>query len=113
MHSHNYTLRQNYGRRFIEGEADAFIYRRKPRILDFCKSCILAFARETWEHLRVRDLPGLAAMPPRVLISQWGYLQGLRLGSRRRLTGDADVHIGQQTVLDRHESVRKKEAGSL
>ncbi|MDX1932665.1 MAG: glycosyltransferase family A protein, partial [Capsulimonadales bacterium] len=27
MHSHNYTLRQLYGRRFIEGEADAFIYR--------------------------------------------------------------------------------------
>ena len=26
MHSHNYTLRQLYGRRFVEGEADAFIY---------------------------------------------------------------------------------------
>jgi rhamnosyltransferase len=113
MHSHNYTLRQNYGRRFIEGEADAFIYRREARLIDFCKACILAFARETWEHLRVRDLRGLAAMPPRVVVSQWGYLQGLRLGARRRRTGDVDVQIGQQTVLNRHESVRKKEAGRL
>ena len=33
MHSHNYSLRQLYGRKFIEGEADAFIYRDKYPIL--------------------------------------------------------------------------------
>ena len=30
MHSHNYTLRENYGRRFVEGEADAFVLGNKP-----------------------------------------------------------------------------------
>ena len=32
MHSHNYTLRQIFGRRFVEGEADAFIYEGKAQM---------------------------------------------------------------------------------
>ncbi len=29
MHSHNYTLKQIYGRKFVEGEADVFIYNKR------------------------------------------------------------------------------------
>ena len=29
MHSHNYTLKQLYGRKFVEGEADTFIFLKK------------------------------------------------------------------------------------
>jgi rhamnosyltransferase len=106
MHSHNYTLKQNYGRRFIEGEADAFIYRRDASTAGFIFACLTTAARELFEHLRERDGRGLATFLPRVVVSQWGYFQGLRLGSKRRRTGDTDVRIGQQTVLSRHESVR-------
>ena len=47
MHSHNYTLRQIYGRRFVEGEADAFIYGAAP---SFAKMCA------QWLRLSLSDL---------------------------------------------------------
>lgn len=108
MHSHNYTLRQLYGRRFIEGEADAFLYQREPHRGSTTLSALTALCRELREHVRVRDLAGLLHAPLRVLAAQRGYFAGLRHGSKRRLTGDHDLRTGQQTVLQRHESVRQK-----
>jgi rhamnosyltransferase len=108
MHSHNYTFRQMYGRRFIEGEADAFIYHKAASLGGFVSGCLSAAGRELIEHVRVRDIAGLLSLAPRICSGQWGYFQGLRLGSRRRRTGDTNVQIGQQTVLSRHESVRSQ-----
>jgi rhamnosyltransferase len=93
MHSHNYTPKQLYGRRFIEGEADAFIYGggdRLPQLL--------------------RRIGGDLAHGKRSLVQaiagQWGYFVGRQHGWKRQLGGSSDVHHGQRVVLARHESNR-------
>lgn len=102
MHSHNYTLRQLYGRRFIEGEADAFIYAREEGALTWLRRGIGSVARDLRDHVDARDLPGLAMAPARRAVYHWAYGAGYRLGSHRRRSGDADISIGQRTVLSRY-----------
>jgi len=103
MHSHNYTLRQIYGRRFIEGEADAFIYRNRDSLGRMLGRFASSLARDCVWHLRCRDWLGLAKAPARRAVYQWAYYQGHRLGEHRLATGDGDAGIGQQTVLSRYD----------
>ena len=102
MHSHNYTSRQLYGRRFVEGEADSFIYKRKPRIgvslLRWCRS----FLRESCQHVQVGDVAGLLATPWRLMVYEWAYYRGLMLGVRRQRLGDKDMGVGQKAILSRY-----------
>jgi rhamnosyltransferase len=101
MHSHNYTLRQLYGRRFIEGEADAFILRDRTSLARFALRTGASWARDALAHLAARDVPGLALSLPRRLVYHWAHLRGHRLGERRRHSGDRDASVGQQVVLER------------
>lgn len=101
MHSHNYTLRQLYGRRFIEGEADAFILREQASLARFALRAGASWARDAVAHLAAGDLPGLALALPRRVVYHWAHLQGHRLGERRRRSGDRDASVGQQVVLER------------
>jgi len=103
MHSHNYNLKQIYGRKFVEGEADTFIYGKKPSIfrmiVNFVKlglrNCILSL-----RHLNIREL--LDSIP-RSFVYNWAYYRGLRLGYSRQKTGNKDISIGQKNVLSRYE----------
>jgi rhamnosyltransferase len=101
MHSHNYTLRQLYGRRFIEGEADAFILRDKVTLPLFLRRLFKSWARDAEAHLVARDLPGLALAIPRRWVYHWAYWKGHALGERRKKLGSQDASIGQRVVLDR------------
>ncbi|MCA9600460.1 MAG: glycosyltransferase family 2 protein [Myxococcales bacterium] len=107
MHSHNYTLEQLYGRRFIEGEADAFIYKRKETLPKAVARTVLSTARDMWACLRAGDYADIPRVPARRAVYHWGYWKGHVHGERRRETGDPDWRLGQKTVLSRHESVRK------
>lgn len=104
MHSHNYTLRQLYGRRFIEGEADAFIYRGRDSILRLIERTLASFARDYLYALKERDWIDLFRIPARRAVYQWAYYKGHRLGEFRRDTGNPDIRVGQQTVLQRYEA---------
>lgn len=104
MHSHNYTLRQLYGRRFIEGEADAFIYRQHESLLLALGRALIATVRDALLHVRVGDAMGLLRTPARCLVYAWAYHQGHVHGERRRRRGDTDLRVGQQVVLKRHDS---------
>jgi rhamnosyltransferase len=104
MHSHNYTLRQLYGRRFIEGEADAFIYGGPFRFFTSLRSWAGSIATDARDHLKSGDLRGLAFSPVCRAVYHWAYAQGHRLGCGRILAGNPDVGIGQNTVLDRYEA---------
>jgi len=103
MHSHNYTLKQIAGRRFVEGEADAFIYQTRDtssqRLWEYLKSCI----RDITPHLKPLDLFGLMAIPVRRAIYHWSYFRGNRLGTKRINAGpvkqDKDQRVGQRVVL--------------
>jgi len=107
MHSHNYTLSQIYGRRFIEGEADAFVSPEDPHgparavhraLRSAAGDALSAFRQGEW-----RD--GLTA-PARRAVFHWAHWRGHRHGARRRRSGDTDLRTGQRIVLSRHESIR-------
>jgi rhamnosyltransferase len=101
MHSHNYTLRQLYGRRFIEGEADAFILRDRATLARFALRTGTSWARDALAHLAARDVPGLALALPRRLVYHWAHLRGHQLGEQRLKSGDQDASVGQRVVLER------------
>jgi len=107
MHSHNYGLRQLYGRRFIEGEADAFIYRARETLAAAALQAAAATARDWLADLRAGDLGDLVRAPARRAVFHWAHLRGHRHGAGRIARGDSDASLGQRTVLDRHESNRK------
>jgi len=106
MHSHNYTLRQLYGRRFIEGEADAFILDRVPSIPRLALRALGETLRDWREDLRAGDLHDLPRAPIRRVVDVWAYGLGSRHGLRRRRLGDPDIRHGQRVVLTRHPSRR-------
>lgn len=104
MHSHNYTLRQLYGRLFIEGEADAFILREPLSTWRCVARSVSAAVRDVPWYLRARDLRGLVTIPVRRAVYQWAYLRGRRLGEQRLMTGNRDASIGQREVLSRYDA---------
>jgi rhamnosyltransferase len=108
MHSHNYTLRQLYGRRFIEGEADAFIYRDQDSLSKMLKRAVVSTARDIFYHLRHQDgLNAMVTAPARRAVYQWAYYKGHQHGEKRIAEQDTDVSFGQKVVLARHESNRE------
>lgn len=106
MHSHNYTLRQLTGRRYIEGEADAWM---KPTarysILHVLLRTAADLFRDTAYILNVakgggwRDI--LMALPRR-WIFHWAHYKGYQLGKKRLQSGSQDASQGQRMVLKRH-----------
>ncbi len=103
MHSHNYTLRQLYGRRYIEGEADAFIYGGTDTVPSMLRRFISSWARDVIWSLRTRDWHGLYTAPIRRYVYHQAYHKGHRWGEHRRKTGNTDASAGQQVVLTRYE----------
>ena len=103
MHSHNYTLREIYGRRFIEGEADAFRPDLREGVWSLLGRAAASIAHDVPSHLRAGDLAGLLASPVRRGVYQWAYARGYRHGAARRRRGDADASVGQRVVLGRIE----------
>lgn len=77
MHSHNYTLRQAYGRRFVEGEADAFIARGASfAIGDAVRRWAGSVANDARAALREGDLRSALESPVRRAVYHWAYLEG-------------------------------------
>ena len=103
MHSHNYTLRQLHGRRFVEGEADAFIYRQETSFFKGLTKACLDSMRDMVNHLRCADLGGLHMIPLRRMVFHYSYYKGHKWGEKRIATGNKDAAVGQTTVLSRHD----------
>lgn len=106
MHSHNYTLRQIYGRRFIEGEADAFIHQSGDSWARLIRRYFSSIAHDGIDHGRRREWKEIVTSPLRRAVYQWAYYQGRTMGEQRRRSGNPDASIGQKIVLTRHESNR-------
>lgn len=103
MHSHNYTLRQLYGRRYVEGEADAFIFGERASLARLARG-YLASVLADWRYAaRAGPLAELPMSPVRRAVYHWAHYQGWRHGDRRRLQGDRDLRHGQQVVLERYQ----------
>lgn len=106
MHSHNYTLSQLYGRRYIEGEADAFIQRNGWSAGDSLRAWASSCGSDLCWHLRAHRPVGLLKSPFLRAVFHWGYFRGRRWGIDRIRHGDPDVGRGQRIVLRRHEAAR-------
>ena len=101
MHSHNYTLREWYGRSFIEGEADAFIYGDAPSLRRSFGRAVSAAIRDLAWQIPERAWSEAAAGPVRRAVSQWGHYRGHLHGTSRLKSADDDVSVGQKVVLER------------
>jgi rhamnosyltransferase len=102
MHSHNYTLKQIYGRRFVEGEADVFIYKKFDNLLKFSYRLFRTILSDSIYHLKKLDFIGLALVFPRRFVYQYAYYRGQKLGEERYLSGNKDTSLGQINVLSRY-----------
>lgn len=101
MHSHNYTVREAFGRRFIEGEADAFIQGHDASLWQLAKSIVGSTARDVAYQGKIGDWKGICESPVRRTAFHLGYYLGHRHGERRRAGAQADAQLGQRLVLER------------
>jgi len=104
MHSHNYKLSEIYGRRFIEGEADAWMQQRSYASWQLPLR-ILADTWRDWQAagLHADSLRDLILSLPRRSVFHWGHYQGWQHGWQRLQGEDSsDATRGQQVVLSRH-----------
>jgi rhamnosyltransferase len=102
MHSHNYTLRQLYGRRFVEGEADAFIYQGRAGAWSVLARTVTSTAADLLYQIRGGHRLEPLVTPARRFVFHFAYHRGHRLGERRRACASGDVGIGQRAVLSRY-----------
>jgi len=103
MHSHNYTLRQMYGRRFVEGEADAFIYESGDSLFEMVTRLVRSTGGD-WKYQIKNGLFSEASYTPvRRFVYQWAYLKGRSLGYKRQGQDNIDSSVGQKVALERHE----------
>jgi rhamnosyltransferase len=112
MHSHNYTLKELYGRRFIEGEADAFIHRDEDSPARLVRRVLGSTLRDVVYHIGARDLRGLVASPIRRAVYHYGYFKGHKHGEGRLQRGDRDASLGQRVVLEQYGGAGASEARS-
>lgn len=103
MHSHNYTLKQIYGRKFVEGEADSFIYSRTPSLPGMISGMIRQSLRDLLYLLPKFNFRESLGSFSRSFINNYAYYKGLKLGYKRQKTGNSDTSIGQNNVLSRYE----------
>ena len=100
MHSHNYTLKEIFGRRFVEGEADVFIHSKKINLLLMVLMFVKILLQDLKFHLKEKDFHGALLSFPRRWVYQWAYFKGNRLGRTRIASQSNDTAIGQKVVLN-------------
>lgn len=99
MHSHNYTLPQIKGRKFVEGEADAFIFGAIPSTARMLWRIAVSSLKDMAYCVSSGDCTGLVAAPVRRVVYYMAWERGCRLGYSRKKAGNEDPTTGQQQVL--------------
>ncbi len=99
MHSHNYTFKQLYGRRFIEGEADVFIYDKATSLLKMIIAYSKSAVKDSILYVKHGKIFGAFKNIARRFVYHWGYYKGQNWGQRRLLINDSNTAVGQMVVL--------------
>jgi len=99
MHSHNYTAKQLFARKYVEGEADVFIYGRKANPASLVQQIALQTFRDILIALKEASPMAAFSSLGRAVAGQLGYYRGVRLGWRRVHSKNLDLSIGQSVVL--------------
>jgi len=84
MHSHNYNFQQLFNRRYVEGEADAYIYNHKISLLSSFRNYSGSVYNDCLFHLKVFDIKGLFKAIALRLVSHISYLRGNWYGMKRK-----------------------------
>lgn len=100
MHSHNYSPAALFGRRYIEGEADAFIEQKSFTVAQALLSIGAQFTKDLSLYLKKGKLSGISTLPSIAIAKHWGYYRGHHWGTDRRLTGNTNTRQGQKMVLN-------------
>jgi rhamnosyltransferase len=103
MHSHNYTFKQIYGRRFVEGEADSFIYHGGDSWVQMIRRTLSSTARDMQYQVARGKVRDLIKVPVRRWVYQWAYFRGRNFGNRRAMRKDTNRQTGQQAVMSRYQ----------
>jgi rhamnosyltransferase len=101
MHSHNYSIREAFGRRFIEGEADAFIHGGHDSPIQAIRRILGSAAQDMVYQQRIGDWREAVVAPIRRTSFHLGYYWGHKHGERRRAGTSVDAELGQRLVLER------------
>lgn len=83
MHSHNYSNKELHNRKYIEGEADYFIYQKKPVILSNIINYLRRSIGETIYYLKNLSLLSIPTIYVRNLFYFIGYYRGLKNAEHR------------------------------
>ncbi len=104
MHSHNYSLKQLYGRRFVEGEANVFISGEQPTKLSLPINIVKQIIKDIWLYLKHGQLSKVLHLIQHSFVYQWAYYQGLQLGTQRKEKGDTDLSKGQKIIFSHYDA---------
>ncbi len=107
VHSHNYTFRQLYGRRFIEGEADAFIFRQTYSFPNMLWDLSKAKIRDFLYYMKLCHPLAFFKTPFLRFVYYWAYYKGHHWGMSRLKSGNHDIITGQKTVLAHYSDKEK------
>ena len=91
MHSHNYNLKQLFNRKFIEGEADYFIYGSRPSFFNTLKKIFRRTASEVIYYLKNRIILSIPFIPIRNIVYGFGEYKGLLNAKKRDGKNDSKV----------------------
>ena len=94
MHSHNYSFKQIYNRKYVEGEADSYIFDTKYTLIDFAKQYLSSIVKDTIYHIKYFELKELSITYIRRFIYFCAYYQGCKNGHNLKNKKEQNITYG-------------------
>lgn len=94
MHSHNYNFKQIFNRKYVEGEADSYIFDKKYSLLDFSKQYLSSIVKDTIYHIRCFEIKELCITYIRRFIYFYGYYKGCQNGNSLKNKTNQNITYG-------------------
>ena len=94
MHSHNYDFQQMSNRKYVEGEADAFIYNKKITLIRTLRNYIGSVYNDLIFHTKKLDFSGFFKSLVLRAVLHYSYLKGNIFGMKRKESNDLKQTYG-------------------
>jgi len=94
MHSHNYNLKQLFNRKYVEGEADAYIYPSQMTLAKTLRNYLASVYNDFAFHLNIGDIGGWMQTVLLRGVAHFSYLKGNWKGIERRKNNNIKQTFG-------------------
>jgi len=94
MHSHNYSFKQLFNRRYVEGEADSYIFDFKLSIFTMLKKYAYSLWNDLIYHLKHHDSLGFFKVIIVRLLYHYAYYLGHKNGIKRKKNSSKKATFG-------------------